>query len=221
MPVDGVYTAVRLDDLPVAKTVDTSTPDAPLLVPHIGFGDEAVRSVLKDVDTQARVLTRPTEAMGGGTVPVVLFAPRFLVEAHSDRGEVIELQSAGIIAAGFSPFCARAIVPARLPDWSVRRTRTGVELWDQGGLWARADVAVDDAWLAAADAHGSVRVIYGVQVGVHRPEGAVSYADAERDAELMASRDAGVVAVAEVPWRGRLPQAGGQHRVARSSWVPL
>src|SRR5947209_484764 len=75
-----------------------------------------------------------------------------------------------------------------------------LELGDHGGIWARATLEADQSWLAAAEEHGAVWVIYGVRVGVRSPEWAESYTDEDRDAELFDSRTRGLVAIAEVPW---------------------
>jgi hypothetical protein len=95
----------------------------------------------------------------------------------------------------------------RLPGWSLRRTAAGLELWDTGGIWARAALRLDDEWLAAAEARGAVLVVYGVQVGVRAPAHLSTYTGADRNAELQASRQAGIVAAATIAWPAIGPAA--------------
>jgi hypothetical protein len=123
------------------------------------------------------------------------------VAIQQSRQAARELQAEAIIGAGFTRFLP-AVKPTTLPQWSVRRTATGLELWDHGGIWARADLAVDLAWQAAADAAGAVLAIYGVNTGARCPThvAVTDYTDAKRAEELSTSRSQGVVAAALVPW---------------------
>ncbi|MGH3758780.1 hypothetical protein [Actinophytocola sp.] len=201
--------SLRLDAIPLAASdaVMSRYPEDRALRP----GPDLVKETLSDVATDARVLSSATPATGGGDVPVVLFEPRAAVGMRSRSFGTREAQAEGIIMAGFRRFLPDSTAAPRLQSWSVRRTPEGLELWDEGGIWARAELSIDDEWVAAAEAHRVVRVVYGVFVGVRIPRGRVSYTDADREAELLHARRSGIVAVAEVPW------VGGR-KASRSRW---
>ncbi|GAB3448560.1 hypothetical protein [Actinophytocola sediminis] len=203
----------RLDEIPVAvsDSVMSRYPEDRALRP--GPDHDLVKETLSDVATDARVLSSATPATGGGDVPVVFFEPRAAVGMRSRSFGTREAQAEGIIMAGFRRFLPDSTTVPRLESWSVRRTPEGLELWDEGGIWARAELSIDDEWVAAAEAHRVVRVVYGVFVGVRIPRGQVSYTDADREAELLHARRSGIVAVAEVPW-------AGVRKAPRSRWRP-
>lgn len=208
---DEAERSLRLDEISAADVDPVVSRDPGRQLPHFTFDRARIKEIMDDVDTEARVVRHPTAAMGEGSLPVVLVEPRTAVGIQPHGRVAFEAQAEGIIAAGFARFRPECTSPPQLDSWSVRRTPAGLELWDQGGIWARALLEVDTAWLAAAEAHGTVRVIYGVCVGVRIPSWQSSYTDADREAELLGSRRAGIVAVADIPW------VAGQ-RASRSAW---
>jgi len=137
-------------------------------------------------------------------LPVVLFEPRAAVGVTLPDGTRQEMQTEAIIQAGFSRW--RPVTAfERLDDWSVRQTKGGVELWDHGGIWARARATNPDlAWYAAAGRLGMVLAVYGPRVGVRRPPRG-AWTPTEQAAELRNSQAAGIVAAALVPWRPLSP----------------
>jgi hypothetical protein len=208
---DDVEHSLRLDAIPIGA-VDAAVahcPDAP--APPQCPDHDLIKKTLSDVTTIARVLRSGTPATGGGDVPVVLFEPTAAVGIQARGLGRFEAQAEGIIMAGFSRFLPDSTAVPRLPSWSVRRTSDGLELWDEGGIWARAELSVDDEWLAAAKTHRVVRVVYGVFVGVRIPHGRATYGDADRETELVRARRSGIVAVAEIPW-------GGSRQASRWPW---
>lgn len=194
--------SLRLDEIPVcaADAVVSRYPEDS--APRPDPDHDLVKEMLSDVATDARVLLSATAPTGGGDVPVVLFEPRAAVGLRARGFGTREAQAEGIIIAGFSRFLPDSTAVPRLQSWSVRRTPEGLELWDEGGIWARAELSIDDEWLAAVETHQVVRVVYGVFVGVRTPHGRVSYTDTDRETELLHARRSGIVAVAEVPWAG-------------------
>ncbi|MFD1147887.1 hypothetical protein [Saccharothrix hoggarensis] len=208
---DDVERSLRLDAITI-EVVDALVSRYPEdREPRPGPEHDLVKETLSDVATEARVLRSGTTATGGGDVPIVLFEPRGAVGVQVRGFATLEAQAEGIIMAGFSRFLPNFTAVPRLSSWSVRHTPDGLELWDGGGIWARAELSVDDEWLAAAEAHQMVRVIYGVFVGVRVPHGRVSYTDADREVELVRARHSGIVAVAEIPWAGK-------HKAPGSRW---
>jgi hypothetical protein len=219
---DGHVTNQRLDDIAVPDTAYMSGSLQPLdsSVGRLAtsLNSPGVQEILDSVNTQARAVLTFDSAMGSASLPVVLFEPLQAVGISTRAGPSREAQAEAIIQAGFTRFLLDlASGPAHLADWSVRRTATGLELWDAGGIWARAEFEVDDAWLAEAAAHGSVLVIYGVRVGVHAPHGRDTYTESDRQTELQNSRRAGIVAAATIPWTGTPKPPGllGRLRVHR------
>lgn len=201
--------ALRLDEVPLPDDL----PDPASLPPlhqvaalpdrtavRAATDPATVDEIMTDVRTEARTLPTGDRSTGGGQEPVVVFEPLRAAMARSG-GVTTELQAHGIISQGFARFGPGRTKPPHLPGWSVRTTADGLELWDQGGLWARADHVPDADWLAAAH-HGRVRVVYGVRTGVRLPEGLAphDYTDEQRAAELLDSRRAGFVAIATVAW---------------------
>ncbi|MBE8519286.1 hypothetical protein ILP97_17510 [Amycolatopsis sp. H6(2020)] len=200
--VDENYQSCRLDEIPLPdQPADEETSTTEPLIHSFTTSPVEVRKIMKDVDVEARVVLQPTPAMGDWSLPVVLFEPANAVGVQHRDGPVLEAQAEGIISAGFARFDQACDRIPLLSNWSVRRTPTGFELWDRGGIWARAAIDVDDPWLSSAQDHGTVQVIYGVCVGVRTPDGARTYSDLDRDTELANSRNAGIVTVAEIPWR--------------------
>jgi hypothetical protein len=165
-----------------------------------------------DTEVATRLSDDPAAAMGAlppGLVdadgeplrlPVALFEPRHAIAVSRADGSRQEMQAEMIIQSGFSRW--RPVTAfEELPEWSVRQTRDGLELWDHGGIWARGGaVRPDLAWLAAAARLGRVLAVYGVQLGVRRPQDG-PWGPAEQAAELRSARAAGIVAAALVPWR--------------------
>lgn len=203
MPVDDGEMSLRLDDisLPEASAAPARTETPQGAAPEVSTQPEHIQEVLNDVDTEARAVTTPTAAMGEGAAPTVLVEPRRAIAMQSN-GQTSEIQAEMIIAHGFARFHPSwSDPPPLLSAWSLCRTVSGVELWDEGGIWARAQLAPGHAWLDAAAAIGAVQVIYGVRIGVRVPLGR-SYGDAEREHELHTSRREGIVAIATIPWHG-------------------
>ena len=170
-----------------------------------------------DVDTEIAIAASDDPALAIGPLPpglidadgeplrlpVALFEPRRAVGITLPDGISQEMQAEMIIQAGFTRWRPVSVFE-ELPDWSVRQTRGGLELWDHGGLWARGSVTPDINWLAAATRLGSVLAVYGVQVGVRAPSRG-PWGPAERAAEIRGARAAGIVAAAMVPWRPLAP----------------
>ena len=138
--------------------------------------------------------------MGDGPLPVLVFELPRSVPMRMPDGRTLEAQTEAIIQGGFGRFLPSA-TPPRLPGWSLRRTLAGIELWDQGGIWARVSLSITEAWLNAATG-SEVLVLYGPRTGVGLPAkvDAQDHTNTARDAELLASRKAGVVAAARIPW---------------------
>lgn len=176
-----------------------------------------IMRVADDIDAEVAALLSDDPALAMGSIPpgmvdadgepvrlpVALFEPRRAVGLTQADGSRQELQAEYIIQSGFTRWRPLAVFD-ELPDWSVRQTDGGLELWDHGGLWARGPVKLDVAWLAAAARLGSVLAVYGVQVGVRAPEQG-PWGPVERAAELRGARAAGIVAAALVPWQPQEP----------------
>lgn len=217
---DGDFSfAVRLDGSDRVLPLDQIAPAAidPLpsrepvrRLPHATSDPDRVNEILNDAAAEARVVRGASPAMGGGDLPVVLFEPRGWVGIPTGDGTMSEAQAEGIILSGFARFALSLGAVPRLDDWSVVRTPSGLELWDRGGLWARADLTVEPEWHTAAVDHGAVLVIYGVSVGVRAPSQVGSYTETDREAELLESRMAGIAAVAEIPWAESAPASGAR-----------
>jgi len=177
----------------------------------------AIIEVGLDVDTEVATLLSddPALALGplpaglvdaGGEplrLPVALFEPRRGLGITQADGSRQELQAETIIQAGFTRWRPVAAFE-QLPDWTVRHTGDGLELWDHGGIWARGPARLDVNWLAAAARLGSVLAVYGVQLGV-RPPTPRRWTPAARAAELRRARNAGIVAAAIIPWHPQSP----------------
>lgn len=210
---DGQRRSLRLDEIPLAATPPPArTGRHNSSIPARPQADSAtVQDVLSSVDTAARAAFIADDlSLGESGVPAVLFEPMQAVAGTSPNGQTSELQAEMIIAAGFTRFLPdldRA--PQHLPDWSLRRTDTGLELWDAGGIWARGALNLDDGWLTAAEQHSVVVVIYGAQIGVRAPREISSYTDGHRHTELMESRRAGIVAAATIAWPATCEPAAG------------
>lgn len=202
---DGVELSLRLDE--IALPAYALVPDAPELlfaaIPYTTTDPQELQAALEDTTTEARAVLVADQAMGGGPLPVLLFEPLRAVAIRTVDGRTREMQTEGIIKAGFARFLPDVDQPPPLlTGWSVRLTGHSVELWDQGGLWARATLPLEETWRAAAAAHGTVRVIYGAQTGVRTPAGfdAAAYDAVRRGEDLSTSRRQGIVAVAYIPW---------------------
>lgn len=209
---EGTRVARRLDDIPLPAEALTppTTPITDSRVPRMLTDPHELRAVLDDVATEARAVVVPDEAMGGGRFPVLVFEPLRAVGIRDGAGHTAEAQAEGIIANGFARFVPDMSQPVpHLPEWSLRRTADGVELWDQGGVWARAPLQLAEDWLAAAAAHGVVQVIYGVDTGVRIPDGLsrADYTSEQRAKELLTSRRSGIVATARISWSATLTRS--------------
>lgn len=198
---DGTELSLRLDQLDLPENLPAPQPNRSP-APRMDQQHDPT-AIMEDVDTEAALHTSTPAHLGGGDRPVVLFEPRLAVAAADRRsGHTSEMQAEAIIAAGFDrllPGISADQVVSR-PEWTVRRTSSGLELWDEGGIWARANVAPDFAWERAAQEHGQVLVLYGVQCGVRAPA-AGSYSEEDRRAELEQARRNGIIAAARVSWR--------------------
>jgi hypothetical protein len=166
-----------------------------------------------DVESRATYLGDPV--LGGGLpvdlgeapamreqVPVMLLEPRETLAIEQADGSYREGQVEAIIKAGMSRFTWPAAQVRSVTGWSLRRTKDDVELWDQGGLWARAHLGLEPEWVSAAVSLGSALVLYSPWLGVrippnHRGE----YTVEQRRQELVRARQHGLVAIAFVPWR--------------------
>lgn len=200
LPVEAAEMSLRLDDLDLELAKATSpAPRVASQVPSLNPDHQQLQAIMDDVETDARTRTSPTAAMGGGHEPVVLFEPRQAIGLQQHGGPALEAQAEAIIAAGFTRFTDGA-APTALSSWSVQETESGLELWEQGGIWARATLDADHAWRQAAAAQGTVRVLYGVRSGVRAPEHQQGYTEQQREGELSESRSCGIVAAARVPW---------------------
>ncbi|WP_405183685.1 hypothetical protein OG225_43030 (plasmid) [Nocardia sp. NBC_01377] len=208
---DGTEVALRLDDITATAHRDTPSPSAPAepQVFDILTDRRRAAAVLEDVRTHARLLAVADEATGGGHLPVIVFEPlAAVVMTTPGTGRRVEAQAAGIISVGFAPLGPAA--PVRVPllsRWSIRRTLTGLQLWDHAAKWAVAEVAVPTEWLSAAHRHGQVQVIYGVNTGARIPEATNpdTYTDRRRTDELTAARRHGTAAIARIPYRASTP----------------
>ncbi|MGN2642419.1 hypothetical protein ACTD5D_40855 [Nocardia takedensis] len=208
---DGTDLALRLDDITTPAHPDTSSPAVPTGPQVIDLHTDRRRAaaVLDDVRAHARLLTVADEATGGGDLPVIVFEPpAAVVMTEPGTGRKVEAQAAGIISVGFTPLgpAAPARVPL-LPRWSIRRTVTGLQLWDHAAQWADAEITVPAEWLAAAHHHREVQVIYGVSTGARTPTATDpdTYTDRRRTDELTAARRNGTVAIARIPYRTHAP----------------
>jgi hypothetical protein len=132
-------------------------------------------------------------------LPVALFEPRTAVAMTMPDGTAAEVQVEMIIQAGFTRWRHAATFDL-LPEWTVRQTSDGLELWDHGGIWARGSVTLDSRWLAEAYRHGTVFAVYGVQLRVRPPVKGYRRPE-DRAAELRRARAAGAVAGAIVAWQ--------------------
>ena len=172
-----------------------------------------------DIDTEVAALLSDDPALALGPLPaglvgadgeplqlpVVLFEPRRGLGVTQADDSRQELQAETIIQAGFTRWRPVAAFN-QLDDWTVRQTRTGLELWDHGGIWARGPARPTLGWLAAAARLGVVLAVYGVQLGVRAPTPKFSgqpgrWTPAARAAELRRARNSGIVAAALIPWQ--------------------
>jgi hypothetical protein len=116
-----------------------------------------------------------------------------------------------------SRFTWPAVLVGTVTGWSLRRTKDGVELWDQGGLWARAHLELEPEWVSAAVSLGGALVLYSPWLGVrippnHRGE----YTVEQRREELVGARKRGLVAIAFVAASVRPGNQGLRGRGARA-----
>ena len=188
--------------VPSGASTDRATTD-PAAIVDVGL----------DVDTDVATLLSDDPALALGPLPaglidtegqplrlpVVQFEPHRGLGVTQPDGSRQELQAETIIQAGFTRWRPVAAFE-QLPDWTVRQTSDGLELWDHAGIWARGPARPDLGWLAAASRLGFVLAVYGVQLGV-RPATARLRTPVERAAELRRARRAGIVAAALIPWQ--------------------
>ena len=175
----------------------------------------AVERVATTFDVESRATYLDDPVLGGGVpvdfgeasamgeqVPVLLLEPRETLAIEQADGWYSEGQVESITKAGMTRFTWPAALAGTVTGWSLRRTKDGVELWDQGGLWARAHVELEPEWVSAAVSLGGALVLYSPWLGVrippnHRGE----YTVEQRREELVGARKRGLVAIAFVPWR--------------------
>jgi hypothetical protein len=166
--------------------------------------------VMADVDVELAVALGDDPALGLHSrqapdsnlpsLPVALFEPRRAAMMSHPDGSAQELQVEAIIQAGFSRW--RPVVNfEQLPEWTVRQTRAGLELWEGDGIWACGTAALPARWRAAADDWGQVLVLYGTRLGVRPPAAGARWTAQERAADLRVGRRAGWVAAALVTWK--------------------
>lgn len=203
---DGSTVALRLDELPLPAPTLRAVPTqhrihpAPGVVSTDGSIPAEVQEAMDSVETTSRVLaSTPDLGLVRCDVPAVLFEPLSAVGMARPGEEPREMQVESILLAGFERVPADGdLTPPALPGWSVRQTTTGLELWDEGGLWARSTLDLPEEWRTAAKTAGVVAVVYGPRIGVRRRDGQVG--DDWRSTELATSRQAGAVAAALVPF---------------------
>lgn len=191
-----------IDDIPLPADAYDEPPVESPTVPHVVMDKKSALTALEEVDAAVELYVATPDDLGGGSLPVVVFEPKKVVGAtYPHTGETVELQIENIVLSGFRRLSgdAEEEIP-RLPAWSVRRTAIGVELWDHGGIWARADVLPDGDWLQAAETHGRVLVVYGVLCGTGTSEGQIGASIGRAELLARASQN-GFVAAATVSWR--------------------
>lgn len=135
---------------------------------------------------------QPLRGTGGNQppLPVALFELRESAMASHPDGSIQELQVEAIIQAGFSRW--RSVVTfEELPDWAVRQTPAGLELWEGDGIWARGTTALSAQWLAAAHDRGKVLAVYGPHLGVRQPAYSSRWTAEERAEDLRTGLRAG------------------------------
>lgn len=171
-----------------------------------------VRRYRSDVGTETRVVFPADETLGGGELPVLVFEPHRAVGMRTSDGITREAQAEGTIGTGFVRFLPDLTHPLPyLPTWSVRRNGDGVELWDQGGVWARARMDVDDGWLADGrhrQPHSASHLRCPDRVRLPNGLSPTDYTPEQHAAELLASRRSGIVAAAWIPWTSYRSTAG-------------
>jgi hypothetical protein len=194
--------SLRLDEIPVPVEIGGAISETPTPVPHLVMNETKIQTALTEVETSVQLHASTPDELGGGPIPVVVFEPQTVVGAtFPGLGRTSEVQVDSIVLSGFRHLSpdAGADIP-RLPTWTVRQTVMGLELWDRGGIWARADVVPEDEWLRAAERHGRVLVVYGVLCGVQQGEGQ-PLTEQVRSALFRAACQKGFVAAATVAWR--------------------
>ena len=186
-------------------------------IPPGGITDPGkIREAMAEVDTECMALLSddpalglanarltamaPCEIGGGRPLPVVMFEPRAMIAQTLPDGSGRELQVEAIIHAGFCRWWPLFAQFESLPEWSLRQTAAGVELWDHGGVWARGITELGGPWNDAAAQWGVVLVIYGFSTGARTPQTGRPPA-AERAAQLRDARSKGLIAAAIIPWR--------------------
>jgi hypothetical protein len=137
-----------------------------------------------------------------GQLPVLLLEPREALAIQNEDGSYSEGQVELIIKAGMSRFGWPAALVKTVEGWSLRRTETGVELWDHGGLWAKATLDLEPEWVSAVVSFGYALVLYSCWLGIRTPPNHQGdFTVGQRRLELINARKRGLVAAAFVPWR--------------------
>jgi hypothetical protein len=195
--------SLRIDEIPLPPGAGDTPPDLAAPVPHLILDRKYVETAMAEVDATVELLTTTPDSLGGGPLPVAVFETKKVLGATSrSTGKTFELQVEHIVQSGFGrlPQASAAEIPS-LPAWSIRRTAIGLELWDHGGIWARAEVDPAEEWLQAAEKHNRILVIYGALYGVR--ENPSLLADAGRH---------GFAASAIVSWRWTANRAAEQRQ---------
>ncbi|MFD8495813.1 hypothetical protein [Amycolatopsis sp. NPDC059657] len=194
---------LRIDEIRLPEEANDATPDTATPIPHVVvMNEKKIRAVMEEVETAVQLHVTTPHELGGGSLPVAVFEPPTVVGVASrSTGQTQELQIENIVLAGFGRYSpnATAHVP-RLPTWSVRQTATGLELWDHGGVWARAQVTLDGEWIEAAEKYGRIFAVYGLMCGVQKADEQL-YAECDHMLQLQAACRNGFVAAATVSWR--------------------
>ncbi|MEW2507927.1 hypothetical protein AB0878_46440 [Amycolatopsis sp. NPDC047767] len=161
--------SLRIDEIPLPAEADGRPPDLASAVPHLVMDRKYAEAAMSEVDAAVELLTTTPDSLGGGSLPVAVFEPKKVIGATSrSTGKTLEIQVEHIVlSGGFGrlPPTTAAEIP-HLPAWTVRRTALGLELWDHGGIWARAELEPDEDWLQAAEKHKRVLVVYAAIYGV-------------------------------------------------------
>lgn len=178
----------------------------PIVTAHEESDLDPGRLLLSGGVTPGRAVLGDDPALGlvePAALPVLLLEPVESFMARDPAGRSCELQTELLVQRGFHRYGTDRRTVDPLAGWSLRRSPSRLILTDESGeIWLYSFVRPGQRWLAQADEHRGVLVVYGTMVGVRAPRGvpAVQYAAAHRAAELLAARGRGLVAAAVVAW---------------------